>query len=325
MTRKQTDPADPGDIFAAARRPTFKTPLAHWALTWPEGPWLPKRARPIVSNATAAALRKQVTVPGGFSLSPRLTWTRTTRSVEAAQRNLWPRLSANVRDPQEWLELLAHFENPTALRMHLVSARELTFVMLMTRDTAPLAYASRNVDLDRAVAHHCYLAVARGQTGAGVGAQVLANAIAFYPSVGVTRIELLAGLTAGGSVWPKFGFRPIDAKQWARVQRTIAVNAARLPPAVRDAYAGGRAAFDLALRAVLDDPRPDAIRMVHRLDNGQVAANAGGLPRTVGDWLLQGSRWRGVLDLLDAQSERIAREYIGRRIKDGVVSRPPNW
>ena len=91
------------------------------------------------------------------------------------------------------------------------------------------------------------------------------------------------------------------------------------------AYPGGPEALDRALREILADNHPDAVWMLHKLDPGRAAAQAGNLPHSVGDWLLQGSHWRGILDLRDAQAERLARSYIQRKITSGVVAVPPGW
>lgn len=314
---------DPDGMFAAARRNPFTTPLFHWAMSWPEARRLPEAFRELTNRLTKGGLGKSVRVPGGFSFAPGWTWRTTTPAVERVQRGRWALLKTLL--PVEWLSLLWGFDEPNALRVHVISEHELSFVLLMMRDGAPLAYATRDVDFRRHHVKHDFFVVARGLKGDGVGAQVIADALALYPRLGILEIGLVAGLTAGGSVWPRFGFRPVDADEWSNVKRTVRRNARTLPQAAWHAYVGGPPALDQALRRILADERPDAIWMLHKLDHGRQAAQAANLPHSVGDWLLQGSRWRGILELNDPLARSMARTYIQRKIDAGIVDIPPNW
>jgi len=130
---------DPQGMFAAARRIEFETPLAHWALSWPEARRLPAFSRGYVSDLTHSLLRKPITLPSGFSFSPKLTWRATSVSQERAQRARWA--SLNTLPPLNWLSLLFGLPHPSALRVHVESSHALTFVLLMTHDDAPLAPA----------------------------------------------------------------------------------------------------------------------------------------------------------------------------------------
>lgn len=324
MTAFLDDFDDPQGVFAAARGAEFDTPLSHWALSWPEARHLPEFARSSVDSLTRGALQRRIHLSSGFSFAPRLTWRTTSTKEERAQRQRW--IDLGLPPPLDWLQLLHGFAEPKALRVHVATKSSMTFVLLLTRDGDPLAYATRTADLAGAHIEHDFFVVARGSKGKGVGAQVIANALAFYPSIGIREVGLMAGLTAGGAVWPKFGFRPTDAREWAKVRAVIKKNATQLPPAVWHAYPGGGAAvLDQALSAILRDDEPDAIWLLSKLDHQRIAARAGNLPHSVGGALLQGCRWKGILELNDPRAIKMARAYIQTQIDAGDVIQPPNW
>lgn len=316
---------DPGGAFTAARKSTFRTPLSHWALTWPEYRHLPEAWRDRAAKLTAGALVKEIEIPGGFSFAPTLTWRQTSRATEAMHRARWLAFPAGFPEPVAWNDLAEHFEQPNALRVHLPSASEVNYVLLLTRAGQPLAYASREVDLGALEAHHGFITVARGLKGSGVASQVLANAMTLYRQLGVRRILLTAGLTGGGSFWPIYGFQPVNAAEWSQVKRTIRANLKTLAAGAKGAYPGGELALMDHLGDILADTNPDAIWNVVDLDPGGAARKAGRLPHGLGAWLLQGSRWKGILDLDNPDAEQRARKALQNRMARGEISKPTKW
>jgi hypothetical protein len=70
----------------------------------------------------------------------------------------------------------------------------------------------------------------------GLSAQLLANAIPGYRGLKIQCIQLDAGLSAGGSVWPKFGFQPVTEKEWRSIHPRIRKNLAKLDAGVTTYY-----------------------------------------------------------------------------------------
>lgn len=286
---------------------------------------MPDGWRNRAAKLTAGTLAKQVEVPGGFSFAAKLTWRETSRAIEAAQRARWLALPAGLPEPVSWIDLTEHFEQPNALRVHLPSPSDVHYVLIFTRAGLPLAYASREVDLRALEAHHGFITVTRGLKGKGVASQVLANAMTLYRQLGIRRILLTAGLTGGGSFWPIYGFHPANSAEWLQVKRTIRANLKTLAAAAKKAYPGGETILMDHVGDILADTNPDAIWNVVDLDPGGAARKAGRLPHGLGAWLLQGSRWKGILDLANPDAEQRARKALQNRMARGEISKPTKW
>lgn len=310
----------------AARGPEVLTPLAHWALPWAEWQHLPEALRSVAGRCLRVVLSRKVRVPGGFSFSGKWSW-RDASDLED-QRRLWRGLrdlSPQMPAAASWRRLLEHCPGPGAVRVRVISPHWVRFILLLTLEEEPLAYARRYWEPRRRHVEHALIAVARNVRERGVGAQILANSLAFYKDLNIRTVGLTAGLTAGGAVWPLFGFRPATHEEWTRVKTVIRANYLKLPVETARAYEGGPNALQSAVDAILEDPHPDGIWSVVDLDPDRIAARAGRLPHSLGGWLLQGSRWRGVLDLGNDIAVERARYYISDRLTKGVIKKPFRW
>jgi hypothetical protein len=201
----------------------------------------------------------------------------------------------------------------------MLSSDHLRFVVLLSHEGEPIAYARRIWYPRERHVEHSIFTVSEAYRNGSVGARLLANSLPFYTELGVRTVGLTAGLTAGGAVWPLFGFRPATYKDWEGVKLTIRRNYARLPARVGRSYPGGPLTLGRAISTILKDPHPDGIWSVVDLDPDRKAARAADLPRSLGSWLLGGSRWRGVLDLENPQARKRAENYIINRLTRGVM------
>ena len=117
-------------------------------------------------------------------------------------------------------ELLAYLSDPTALRIDVDDVHRLDLVyILATGERQPKAYARRWIDLTNQLAYHHVFYLYRDQKpGQGLARGLLKGAISAYGKLGVSRVELVAGFSEGGALWPQYGFRP---KAYARASGAI--------------------------------------------------------------------------------------------------------
>lgn len=314
---------EPPDLYFQS--PRFRTTLAHWVLPWPEWRHLPESIRPLARRFVSRCLPWKVSVPGGFSFSGQWSW-RDARDLDV-QRRLWRDIrSAHGHSTRvRWLGLLEHCGSDGAVRVRILRPSTIRFVLLCSNEGTPLAYARRYWHPQQRHMEHALIAVAASARGGSVGTQILANSIALYRDLDIRTVGLTAGLSAGGAVWPLFGFRPTTRVEWERVKAVIRKNYLRLPPEAAQAYEGGPHALRRAVSAILQDPHTDGIWSVVDLDPSRIAARAGKLPHSLGAWLLQGSRWKGVLDLQRPEAVARLRNYLSDRLKRGVITTSDRW
>jgi GNAT superfamily N-acetyltransferase len=318
------------DQFAEARGAPFETSLSHWVMHWRESGWVPRWFRPRLGNLIAKFLSRRISLPHGLSFAASWTWRDCGREREDLFRRHWSTLKLPL--PVEWLRLGHGFQEPFALRVHNVSGKALSLVLLFTQSGEELAYASRTVVLgtpDGHVQAH-YFVVAPKFRNKAVGAQFMANSLVLYRRLGVRSVRIIAGLTTGGAVWAKFGYRPVDDAEWRRVKRVIRSNFRNL---LRSTDVGNLynllagQDFEEAMMTILDFDDPTGIWMVTSLDPEGVIAGAAGLdcPGGLAGALLQRSRWRGILDLEDPLALKKTLNYLLKKISFGDVIPPPGW
>jgi GNAT superfamily N-acetyltransferase len=296
-------------------------------MPWRKAGAVPEQARGLVDLLTHGMLRAKRSLPKGRSLCPAKSWLSLSPSQRKTQEERWHNALANGHGPEHvWDELAFSIKGPWALRVHLASDNDLAYWLLIQENDEPLVYARRQLDLAAGEAHHDYLAVVARAQGSGTGAQVLANAVAVYKMVGISQVHLVAGLNAGGAVWAKFGFRPLDGDAWGKLKGTIRANLLRMRGGVVAAFENehGRTLQD-AVEAVLQIPSPDGIWDLVDIDAGGRTGRAAGLVHGIAGALLLGSRWRGVLDLADPDAELRFRSYIETKARRGQTLLPPHW
>src|SRR5205814_9047170 len=139
----------------------------------------------------------------------------------------------------------------------------------------------------------------------GIGGRLLCNAVCWYKGLDepkIDRIHITAGLSAGGSVWPKFGFRPVDEEEWIKIHKRIRLNMKKIPSEARKQFQQ-QTQRDLSVRveSILENPDPSKIWDISDFDYAEktrniripVSSNSEG--HRLGTFLLRGTRWKGVL------------------------------
>jgi hypothetical protein len=167
-------------------------------------------------------------------------------------------------------------------------------------------YLKQEADLKNKIAEHHL--VFSTTAGGGAAAGLMRASIEFYDALGILQIYLTAGLSLGGVVWPKFGFRPTSSAAWEEVKSTIRNNhitLSRIP-----GNGSVLASHDRAIHQALAAIEPQTIWSVSQLEQ---AVNFNNRSLKLGDALLLGSRWAGVLDLADPTSRRIVSLRCGLR------------
>ncbi|MEH6437429.1 hypothetical protein [Massilia sp. DD77] len=226
--------------------------------------------------------------------------------------------------PDELAAAFAPAAAPCAARIHVAADGRLSCKVVAKRGRRHLYYCHRTLDLDRKVARHDYLVIHPRYRGGDDLKTILSASLSLYDQVGLHTIELTAGLSVGGSFWPKLGFVP-DAADWPAVIATVKRNYAALAPDEIEAFdrqhGKANALHDL-VEQLCDPERPLNIRQLRelRLPAAAVAPTPVkrwfGLPMKprkplqLGIRLLSGSRWHGSLDLLDTSSRQRLERYI---------------
>jgi len=126
-----------------------------------------------------------------------------------------------------------------------------------------------------------------------ISARLLRAAIDFYREVGVSRITMTAGLSDGGRVWPRYGFRPVDTANWRQCGPRIRANLARLPHSVQSHWRN-------YVVTRIASPDPKSIWSIRDIDEEVPHPCRPHELRQLGELLLERTRWQGELDLADA-------------------------
>jgi|GEM_PF-5469891 len=168
-------------------------------------------------------------------------------------------------------------------------------------------YLQREVDLANRIAKHRY--IFSTQQGRGVAKEMMKRSLEFYDALGITAVRLKAGLSLGGVIWAKYGFRPIDRAQWEICKATIVGNRAALSRFVENEVALER--HGTAIDEAVNSNNPCAIWGISAMDSNVYVDS--GLSRRLGEALLMGSRWDGILDLTDRDVRYILSRRFGLR------------
>jgi GNAT superfamily N-acetyltransferase len=194
---------------------------------------------------------------------------------------------------------------------------DLVFAIGEPSSREAVALVERRFSLAEGCVEHHWLRVVQSSQNQGFGAHVIGALLPLYEALGIYRVRITAGLSAGGAVWGKFGFVP-DADEWARVQPVIRGNlrsvtaSAGLAPAVREACE--------AAAWLVDDPNPKNLWLISDLAGSQ---QVGGVK--LGTLLLRNVRWRGSLSFADREAvdrlrDRLAVSGVGSTALDSLAA-----
>lgn len=295
----------------------FKTPLSHWAMYWREATFLRfDVARTALGWLVGKVLSMSINLPAGCSLARAQTWRSCSGDQLAIQESRWENVTAavpkNLRPVSSWLRLANGVLGTKAVRLHPNATKSLLTAVVLARDKqGPSVYGRRQFKLDKLEVVHAYLAFTEELRGNGFGVAFFKHALPFYRDLGVERICLTAGLSAGGALWGKFGFIPVDFKQWTEVKRTVRINLRKLPKKAREIYQKeyGRNLNEV-VETILKEDDPRALWMLHDMDPMKFLRGVAGMDYGLSGALLRHSRWKGILLLGDPSAYNRLCEYL---------------
>lgn len=298
-------------------RSRFKTPLSHWAMHWRDATFLNSDfARAAIGWLVRNALAKSVDLPAGCSLARAQTWRSCLGEHLTAQQSRWEYLIAaapeSLRSVSSWLRVANGVPDPKAVRLHPNAADSVLTAVVLGRDKrGPSVYARRHFKLTEFEAVHAYLAFTEELRGNGFGVAYFDNALPLYRDLGVRRIYLTAGLSVGGAIWGKFGFKPSDSIQWTKVKRTVRQNLRKLPDEARAVYQKTyQRKLDEVVETILRQDDPTALWLLQDMDPMKALRGLAGMDHGLSGALLRYCRWKGILDLEDPSAYNRLREYL---------------
>lgn len=196
---------------------------------------------------------------------------------------------------------------------------------------------SKGFDLESGVAQSGYMALEK--TGGGLGRKIMRNQIEFFKATGIKKLEMFAGLDAGGYTWARLGFLPYSKGEhrsdFLDLKKEVKQRYKKLEPLL-DSREKGRMEKILEFKDGKDvwklaDARIDLkkrLREVFRKaanDNRQAQkvqekvsslVNSDDLqdekkPLTIGRILLAGTTWYGEMDFNNKAQMKRVENYVG--------------
>jgi GNAT superfamily N-acetyltransferase len=146
------------------------------------------------------------------------------------------------------------------------------------------------VSLDDALAYHDLLIADPQPSGIRIADRLMKSAVELYMDLRLKRIELRAGLSGGGRLWPKYGFRPKTEADWHSCKEQIRSNLRGLDDSVQQRWG-------TTVERLLHSNSPRTIWSV-----SEIPYRFQGYK--LGDILLTGTKWHGILDLEDPETIR---------------------
>lgn len=293
---------------------TFRTKLELWLpdrnSLW--GRWL---------DLPLAPFRKvSIRVPEGFSsgtlngscsLPELAASTQAQRWAQAFSPPSTPPFDPPLKGDDFLIALTESVGSPRALRVYVKRNLDVKYCLIINRGDIPLAVARREMRLKRHEAFHNMLVVNPALQQSGLSSQLLANAIPVYQALDIRCIRLDAGLSAGGSVWPKFGFQPTTQEEWRSTHPKMRKNLAQLDAGVKMYYQLNYGKdLSQVVDSILAKPMPNSIWAISDLDLIMPAVSG---PRGLGSCLSSGTRWSGILAFSDHMAYGRLVTYLKRK------------
>jgi hypothetical protein len=293
----------------------FRMPLQTWV------PAPVHRRRPIVGLIRAMCNDRMISVNAGvgacrfyglFPCAPRRhllgVWQRCMRDC----------VTGALISPKRVYSIF-HADIPVsvALRFRQRSGDKIDYYNIISSPVLSII-TRRTIDFTTSDAlHHLINTEAvsgRQAAGLGIGMRLIRNALVLYQLLGIRRIRLHAGLSSGGAVWPKLGFKPTSEAEWLRIHAHIRARVQELPEPMRTSVSR-------RIGALLSKSDPALIFAVSGLPDDLPPP----IDRRLGDYLLGGSAWDGELDLRDELAREQFAGYFRRRNLDSVESLVAHW
>ena len=274
---------------------SFSIKLLYW---FPTAEMLRGQRYEIALNLLRRSLGwKVIQLPRGMSRS-RYRCTRTEK-YDRAFVERWFSLSDRITGDREALhpanfhrDLLPALFEDRALRIEMPDDSTIVYCIIMRPSAAAGIYGRREIRFDDGCAYHDVLyADPPPPKDLELSKELLVTAVKYYRRLGLREITLTAGLNIGGLLWPKFGFRPATEQAWEQAKPKIRKNLRLLSKASIAPYLS-------EIEVYLADPDPTAIWNISNIK----ALTAGTNGQDLGSFLLQGTRWPGILRFDDEEA-----------------------
>jgi GNAT superfamily N-acetyltransferase len=243
-----------------------------------------------------------IRVPAGLSFAKFKGIYTLDGKREQSQLRRWPAAFGTQLLPTDVLQKLTRgLWAPNALRVFISRKRDIAYCIVVNDGARPMAVARRTIVRRTQEAFHHHLVVVRECQRRRVGSRLLRNAIELYRDLDIGAVRLTAGLSSGGMVWPKFGFRPVSQGEWEGMHGEIRKNMHQLDEKFRKAFEDKMGeTIDLYIERLLTTGGPMSIWGLSDLDETwRFVSNS---EHGLGSFLLQDIRWRGILDLKNGRA-----------------------
>ena len=197
---------------------------------------------------------------------------------------------------------------------------------------------TKDFDLDKKVAHSGYMKLEK--TGHGIGRKIMRNQIEFFVASGIEKLEMHAGLNAGGYTWARLGFLPykselgelkqeirerykklaplLDSREKERLDRLLRSQDPKSVWQLADSRIDLKQRLrDVFKSAANDDKRAQTLKenIADVLDRSELNGNKA---QPIGRILLAGTSWHGELDFKNKAQMKRVDDYVG-----GIEAVPP--
>lgn len=171
-----------------------------------------------------------------------------------------------------------------------------------------IGFIDRIINPAEKYATHAYLDVSPAYRGNGIVPQMLKNQVDTYQKMGLEKVKVSAGLSAGGYTWLKYGFLP-SQKDWDSLRSEVGYSMDKDWNVPTDKN------IVRAIYQILKDPDPKAAWSLADIKE----PTADGVP--FGRAVLAGQSWHGTLDLKDKATMRRFNRYVSQKRRKET----PEW
>jgi GNAT superfamily N-acetyltransferase len=270
----------------------FETELRLW-LPDEESSW-GRRLRLLIARIGPRRIR----IPEGLTFAKCRGIETLDGDARKYQMARWRSVLGETLLPTRVLERLTEqLPQPSAVRVLVARRHRVHYCVIVNNRDASAAVGRRMIRYKQKQAFHELLHVDSEHQKSGIAGRLLANTIRLYVELGIKSVRLTAGLSAGGSVWPKLGFLPVSEAEWKKIHKTIRVNLSRLEQLIEGTPTVLGQPLDVYVTKVLGLKGVAGIWAISDLDKTAAHIQIPGYRYGIGSYLLQGSRWKGILEL----------------------------
>jgi hypothetical protein len=203
--------------------------------------------------------------------------------------------------PKDFFSYVPNISDEKSLRSFVVEPRRVVVYIISAIGSGGSYIGRRILNIPGKQAYHDTL-ISHGvslemRASLAYTANMLDAAASMYRRLGIHLIYLKAGLSTGGRLWPKYGFLPLNTKEWYGCRRRILRNLNRMPQEIQERRGA-------EIRDLVDHPDPLNLRIIYQMDDPviDIINPKRKQIRNLGPVLLTRTRWQGVLDLSDPGS-----------------------